>query len=68
MGGLPAFSRIFKIHLSADHSSYIGQWRDLHICARRAQTIPAPIALKIYHEAHFINSFLNMQAELVFSS
>jgi hypothetical protein len=39
----------------------------LHICARRAQTIPAPIALKIFQDAHFSASFLNMQAELVFS-
>jgi hypothetical protein len=30
----------------------------LHICARRAQTIPAPIALKIYQDAHFSAFFL----------
>jgi hypothetical protein len=35
-----------------------------HLCT---QTIPAPIALKIYKEAHFIASFLIIQAELVFS-
>jgi hypothetical protein len=37
------------------------------MCAHRAQTIPTPIALKVYQKAHFIASFLNMQAYLVFT-
>jgi hypothetical protein len=35
----------------------------MHICARCAHIIPAPIALEIYQEAHFIASFSNMQTE-----
>jgi hypothetical protein len=63
-GGVASLGHIFKIHLSPDQSSYIGLFLRLaSVC--RAQTIPAPIALKIYQEAHFFTSILSMQTELV---
>jgi hypothetical protein len=35
------------------------------LCTVCTEAIPAPIALKIFQDAHFSASFLNMQAELV---
>jgi hypothetical protein len=66
MGALPALDTFprFTCPQIIPHNWPFG---DLHICARRAQTIPAPIALKIYQDAHFSAFFLNMQAKLVFS-
>jgi hypothetical protein len=61
MGGLPAFDtfpRFICPQIIPHKLAFL----------RFAQTIPAPIALKIYQEAHFSASFLNVQAELVFSS
>jgi hypothetical protein len=48
--------------------SFLINWPllSLNFCARRAHTIPAPIPLKTYQEAHFISTFPNMQADLGF--
>jgi hypothetical protein len=66
MGGLPALDTFPRITCPQIIPHKLALLR-LHICARHAQTIPAPIALKIYQDARFSASFLNMQAEIVFS-
>jgi hypothetical protein len=67
MGSLPALDAFLRFTCPQSILHKLAFWRDSHICAHRARTIPALIALKINQEAHFIASFLNMQADLVFS-
>jgi hypothetical protein len=64
MGGLPAFDGFLRFTRPQIILHKLAFWRDSHACA---QTIPALSALKINQEAHFIASFLNIQADLVFS-
>jgi hypothetical protein len=43
-----------------------GLWRDLHICAHRAQIFPAPIALKIH--VLFLEFFKHAQFHIAYAS
>jgi hypothetical protein len=67
MGGLPAFDTFPRFTCPQIIPHKLAFLRLAHLCARRAQTIPAPTALKNFQDAHFSASFLNMQAELAFS-
>jgi hypothetical protein len=40
----------------------------MHICTRHAQTILAPIALKIHQQAHLMTFFSDMPIQVLFCS
>jgi hypothetical protein len=63
---MPHITLSFKFAREIPSQGYRHQMYELlcaHLC-RRAQTSPAPIALKIYPEAQFITALPNMQTDL----